>query len=263
MIEIEGLSKSFGGTSSSAPVVQVLDGIDATVGKSELVGILGPSGCGKTTLLELIAGLQKPTSGRVTVNGRQVTGPSREVGVVFQEESTFPWRTVEKNISFGLQMMGLRGEELRRRRDEGISLVGLEAFRKFYPRQLSGGMKQRVAVARTLVTRPSVIVLDEPFGALDEQTRLVLGLELRRILKETDSAGILVTHSIQEAALLCDRVVVLSARPTTVVTVIESDLGAERNSQMLGSNEFAAISQTLWSLMTGPRMGAVTANDET
>lgn len=227
--------------------VTALSGLDLSVSQGEFVSVCGPSGCGKSTLLEILAGLRRPTAGRVTLKGQAVDGPREGIGIVFQEESTFPWRTVLENVEFGLQMLGVRRAERRQRAREIVSLVGLADFEGSYPYQLSGGMRQRVAIARTLVTRPEVVVMDEPFGALDEQTRLILGGELLRIVRETEATVIFVTHSIQEAALLSDRVVLLTARPGRIKTVIESPLPKPRTATALATPEFAAVTQRIWS----------------
>lgn len=221
--------------------------VGLTVAKGEFVSVVGPSGCGKTTLLEILCGLRPVTSGSIRIKGREVTGPQREIGIVFQEESTFPWRTVLENVEFGLQMQGVGKAERQEMAMSMIALVGLEGFEKSYPYQLSGGMRQRVAIARTLVTQPEIVVMDEPFGALDEQTRLILGGELLKIVDRTQATVVLVTHSIQEAALLADRIVVLTARPGTVKTVIDSTLPKPRDATALKTREFAEITQQIWS----------------
>ncbi len=235
--------------------VTALRDISLTVDRREFVSIVGPSGCGKTTLLELLAGLRSPTSGTIHVNGELVTGPRPSIGVVFQEESTFPWRTVRENVEFGLQMSGMPKRQRAAPVEAMISLVGLEDFTDAYPHQLSGGMRQRVAIARTLVTEPEIVVMDEPFGALDEQTRLILGGEVLGLAAQTGATVVLVTHSIQEAALLSDRVVVMAARPGSVKTVITNSLPTPRNSSTLLTPEFASTTQQLWAaLEEGPLM---------
>lgn len=245
-VVLENLSKRFG---TGADVLTVLSDINLRVPKGEFVSIVGPSGCGKTTLLEILAGLQRPDTGSVTIEGESVSGPNRSVGVVFQEESTFPWRTVRENVAFGLEMRGASSSASQGRVNDVIDLVGLGGFGKYYPYQLSGGMKQRVAIARTLVMEPSVIALDEPFGALDEQTRLRVGLELLNIVRAAGSTTILITHSIQEAALLSDRIVVMTHRPGRIGSVVTSDLEPERGEHTLTTDEFSSISQTVWRLL--------------
>lgn len=226
--------------------VEAIRGISLDVAEGEFLSLCGPSGCGKTTLLEVMSGLRRPTEGTVELEGRPVTGPSRDIGIVFQEDSTFPWLTVLENIEFGMQMLGVPRSERRRRAHDMVDLVGLHGFESTYPHQLSGGMRQRVAIARTLASRPKLVVMDEPFGALDEQTRLILGVELLRIVSETEATAILVTHSIQEAALLSDRIAVLTARPGRVKTVIVSPLPKPRNAGVLATHAFAEVSRRVW-----------------
>ncbi|GAB3476751.1 ABC transporter ATP-binding protein [Nocardiopsis coralliicola] len=243
---VEDLTKHYDGGGTA---VAALDRLSLHVAEGEFLAVVGPSGCGKTTLLEILAGLRAPTSGTVRVGGSPVAGPRSEIGVVFQEESTFPWRTVRENVEFGLQMGGVARAERAERARRMIAVVGLDGFEDAYPHQLSGGMRQRVAIARTLVTEPSIVVMDEPFGALDEQTRLIIGGELRGIAARTGATVLLVTHSIQEAALLSDRVVVLSARPGRIKAVVESPLPSPRGASALLTPEFAAITQQLWSCL--------------
>ena len=245
-VVLEGLSKTFGHGDGA---LEVLTDINLVVAEGEFVSIVGPSGCGKTTLLEILAGLQGSDSGTVTVDGKVLKGPDRRIGVVFQEESTFPWRTVEENVEFGLAMRGDSPRDRRARVSAAIELVGLEGFGDYYPYQLSGGMKQRVAIARTLVMEPSVIALDEPFGALDEQTRLRLGLELLNIVRKAGSTAILITHSIQEAALLSDRVVVMTHRPGRIGSVIPSGMSSERSEHTLTTDAYSEVSRKAWGLL--------------
>jgi len=229
--------------------VQALGHIDLEVAEGEFVAICGPSGCGKTTLLEILSGLKSPTDGEVRLDGRRVDHPQPEIGVVFQEESTFPWRTVARNAAFGLEVLGVPRRERSARVAEVLRTVGLADFADAYPAQLSGGMRQRVAIARTLVTRPRVVVMDEPFSALDEQTRLLLGGELLRIVGETGATVLLVTHSIQEAALLADRIIVLGARPARVRDVIENPLPKPRDAGVLTTEAFAEVTRRVWSCL--------------
>lgn len=246
LLTVEDVTKTYAGKDRE---VTALEDIAISASKGEFVTVVGPSGCGKTTLLEIMAGLRAPTSGSVRVRGHEVTGPHPSIGIIFQEESTFPWRTVLENVEFGLEMNGVKKKERRERARELISLVELSEFEGAYPHQLSGGMRQRVAIARTLVTRPEIVVMDEPFGALDEQTRLTLGVELLKIVERTEATVVLVTHSIQEAALLSDKIVVLSARPGRIKTVVHSTLPKSRDAHTLATPEFASITQRLWSLL--------------
>jgi NitT/TauT family transport system ATP-binding protein len=244
LLVVENVTKIY--TSDSHEVVALKD-ISLSVEKGQFVSIVGPSGCGKTTLLEILCGLRTPSSGAVKIKGETVAGPHRSIGIVFQEESTFPWRTVLENVEFGLQMRGVRKDERREKARRMIAMVGLSGFEDAYPYQLSGGMKQRVAIARTLVTEPEIVVMDEPFGALDEQTRLILGGELLKIVEQTRATVVLVTHSIQEAALLSDLIVVLSARPGRIKELIQSPLPKPRDATVLTTPEFASITQRIWS----------------
>ena len=237
--------------------VEAIRGIDLDVAEGEFISLCGPSGCGKTTLLEVMSGLRRPTEGAVELEDKPVAGPSREIGIVFQEESTFPWRTVLENIEFGMEMLGVGRSERRRRAHDMVDLVGLQGFEATYPHQLSGGMRQRVAIARTLACRPKLVVMDEPFGALDEQTRLILGVELLRIVGETGATAILVTHSIQEAALLSDRIVVLTARPGRVKSVISSPLPKPRGAGVLATHAFAEVSRRIWASLEEDALLAV------
>lgn len=194
-------------------VLEALDDIDLAVAPGEFITIVGASGCGKSTLLRIIAGLETSFRGEVLHNGRPVTGPSLERGIVFQEPRLFPWLTVEQNVALGLENAPLDSAAKRKLTAEHIALVGLTGFEKAYPRQLSGGMAQRAAIARSLVNRPGLLLLDEPFGALDALTRAHLQIELQRIWKHERITAVLVTHDVDEAVLLGDRVVVMAPRP--------------------------------------------------
>ncbi|MEQ3549849.1 ABC transporter ATP-binding protein [Pseudonocardia nematodicida] len=246
---IEGLNVTYPPTTRTAQPVAALRDIDLSVDQGEFVSVVGPSGCGKSTLLSTIIGLLSGYEGRIVVRGETVTGPHRDVGAVFQEESTFPWRTVQKNVEFGLEMRGVGKVERRRRALDMLKLVGLEDFVGSYPGQLSGGMKQRVAIARTLVMHPAILLMDEPFGALDEQTRIILGEELLRIQRTLEQTILLITHNIQEAVLLSNRIVVLGARPGRIKAVVEVDLPRDRDSSLLATDEFAAIVGRVWSVL--------------
>lgn len=243
LLEIENVTKTY---IRNEKALTAIKDINFTVNKGEFVAIVGPSGSGKTTLLEILCGLRDLTSGSIRIKGESVKGPHPSIGIVFQEESTFPWKTLLENVMFGLEMQGVSKEEATARAKEMIDIVGLSEFIHAYPHELSGGMKQRVAIARTLVTKPEIVVMDEPFGALDEQTRLILGGELLNIIEQTGATVILVTHSIQEAALLSDRVVVLSSLPGSIKTIIQNDLAKPRDEQSLTKQEFFAVSQQIW-----------------
>jgi sulfonate transport system ATP-binding protein len=208
---------------------EALDDIDLTVEAGEFITIVGASGCGKSTLLRIIAGLETTFRGEVLHRGRPVTGPALERGIVFQEPRLFPWLTVEQNVALGLENAPLDAAAKRRLTAEHVALVGLSGFEKAYPRQLSGGMAQRAAIARSLVNRPGLLLLDEPFGALDALTRAHLQTELQRIWKHERITAILVTHDVDEAVLLGDRVVVMAPRPGRIAQVFTVELPRPRD----------------------------------
>jgi len=220
--------------------------IDLTLYKGEFFSVVGPSGCGKSTLLDAFAGLAKPTDGTVTFEGKVVKGVPDGVGVVFQEDASFAWLNVRENIAFGIRMSGLDGAEVKRRVDYALGFMGLKDFAKAYPAQLSGGMRQRVCIARTLVTQPRLILLDEPFGALDQQTRLLMGDELLRLWRETSATILLITHALDEAAMLSDRVGVMSARPGLFIDIVETGWPRERDSTIVSTPRFGEINARLW-----------------
>jgi NitT/TauT family transport system ATP-binding protein len=220
-IRIRGVTKHFGLDGRSVPV---LVGVDLDVAERELVCLLGPSGCGKSTLLNIVAGFIPPTEGTVLVDGRPVTGPGADRGVVFQEYVLFPWLTVEGNVEFGPALQGVPTAERRQVAARYLDLVGLGAHASKFPVQLSGGMKQRVAIARALANRPAIILMDEPFGALDAQTREVLQDELSRIQRVEHKTIVFVTHSIREAVYLADRIVVMTSAPGTIKQIFTVDL---------------------------------------
>ena len=234
-IKIENLRKVFevrGGGN-----VVALNDVSFSVREGEFVCIVGPSGCGKTTLLKIIAGLERPTSGVVTLDGKPVSGPGRDRCMVFQEYALFPWRTVLKNITFGLENLGIPKEERLKIAKRYIELVGLQGFEDRYPHELSGGMKQRVGIARALAIEPEVLLMDEPFGSLDAQTRNMLQKELLEIWEKTQKTILFVTHSVDEAVFLADKIVVLSARPAVVKEILEVDLSRMRDRTSQEFNE--------------------------
>jgi len=209
-VALEHVAKEFSHNGSSIPVLQ---DINLTIEDGEFVCLVGPSGCGKSTLINLIAGLDQPTSGRVLVDGVPVTGPGKERIVVFQEAALFPWLTVQQNVEFGLKMLGVPPADRRPKAQEFLKMVHLTRFTGSYPHQLSGGMKQRVAIARALAMDPKILLMDEPFGALDAQTRRLLHEELLEIWRETHKTVFFVTHNVREATVLGDTVLTISARP--------------------------------------------------
>lgn len=246
-IIVENLSKIY--NEGTPQAVEALRDINLTVADGEFVSIVGPSGCGKSTLMEIIAGLVPKSEGSVRIGEQEVTDPRQEIGVVFQEYSLFPWRTVKRNTEFGLELMDVDTDKRSERAQEMLDLVGLSGFEESYPDELSGGMQQRVALARTLATDPDILLMDEPFGALDEQTRLYMGEELLRIWSETEKTVIFITHSLQESVLLSDRVVVLSDRPGQIRDVVPIELGRPRDTDLLGTEEFSQAQSRIWQLI--------------
>jgi NitT/TauT family transport system ATP-binding protein len=209
--------------------MEALQDINLSIKENEFICFIGPSGCGKTTLLRIIAGLEEPTSGTISLGGVAIKGPGPERGMVFQEYSLFPWRTVLDNIAFGPELRGVPTTERQEKARQYLKMVGLERFETRYPHELSGGMKQRVAIARALVNDPKALLMDEPFGALDAQTRNVMQSELLRIWEEERKTVVFVTHSVDEAIYLADRIVIMSARPGRIKDTIEIDLPRPRN----------------------------------
>lgn len=227
-VECKNVTKTFLYTKENKGIFALID-INLKVEKNEFVCLIGPSGCGKTTLLHMIAGFEDPTDGRILIEGRSVNGPSPERGVIFQEDSLFPWQTVLENITFGLKAQGISRQNRNRVARHYLDLVGLKGFDKARPHQLSGGMKQKVAIARTLALQPDILLMDEPFGSLDEQTRLRLDFELLNIWEEDRKTVIFVTHSIEEAVLLADRIILFTKRPGRIQKVVTLDIPRPRN----------------------------------
>jgi len=225
-----------------------IKGVNLKVRKGEFLTIVGPSGCGKSTLLDMIAGLAKPSSGELYIDGKLITGPALDRGIILQGYALFPWRTVRHNVEFGLEIKGVAKSERAKISLEFINLVGLQGFEDRYPYELSGGMKQRVAIARALAYDPEVLLMDEPFAAVDAQTREVLQDELLRIWEETHKTIVFVTHSIDEAIFLADRVAVMTVNPGTVKEVVEIKLPRPRNG-IRSSAEFGWIRHKIWELL--------------
>ncbi len=240
-IEVRGLSKRYGD-------LNVFAGIDFTVGAREIVALVGPSGCGKTTLLRCIDGLI-PCDGNITIDGRRIIEPPPGVAVVFQHFGLFPWKTVYDNVAYGLRMAGADRDEVASRVPEFVSLVGLSGFERAYPYQLSGGMQQRCGLARALAIEPSVLLMDEPFAAVDAQTREILQFELLRIWRQHPTTMLFVTHSIEEAVLMGDRVVVLKGRPSRIYEDIAVDLPRPRSRETLSLPRFAELREHVWSTL--------------
>ena len=223
--------------------------VDLEVQKSEFLAILGPSGCGKSTLLQAIDGLLKPTRGEVLVNERPVTGPGTDRAIVFQEFALLPWRNVVDNVAFGLELNPQHGIDPKSRARELVELVGLSGFEDYHPHQLSGGMRQRVGIARALAVNPEVLLMDEPFGALDAQTRELMGVELLNIWGLERQTVFFVTHSVDEAVYLADRVVVLSKGPAVVMETVDIDLPRPRAGGIRASAEYAEYRERLSALL--------------
>jgi NitT/TauT family transport system ATP-binding protein len=226
--------------------LHALGPVDLDLHEGEFFAVVGPSGCGKSTLLDVLAGLNPPTSGTAEFEGKAIQGVPDGVGVVFQEDASFPWLTVEANVGFGLRRAGVNGAEIGRRVADALGLMGLTDFAKSYPAQLSGGMRQRVCIARTLVLQPRLILLDEPFGALDQQTRLIMGDELLRLWRETKATVLLITHSLDEAVMLSDRIGVVSARPGVFIDILETGWPADRDSGIVTDPRFGALTGQIW-----------------
>lgn len=247
MIEISKLTKSFVGQDGS--VVQALSGVDLSVRENEFLTVLGPSGCGKTTLLKTIAGLIPWNSGEIIIDGGPVRGPGPDRAMVFQNFALLPWATVLENVSFGLQLRGVSKADRRRKAASLIEMVGLGGFESKRPNELSGGMQQRVGLARALAVEPQILLMDEPFGAVDEQTRRLLQEELLRIWEQTRLTVVFITHSMEEAVLLGDRVVLMSARPGRIAEIVDVPLKRPRSSDIGGlerSAEYVGITAYLW-----------------
>ena len=229
--------------------IRVLDHFELDVREGEFLSVLGPSGCGKSTFLSILAGLTPHTGGDITVDGRPLTGINRNQGVVFQGYALFPWRTVLDNIAVGLEIRGVDRAQRRRTANEYLELVGLHGFGDRYPHELSGGMKQRVALARSLAYRPDVLLMDEPFAALDAQTREILQSELLRLWELDRKTIVFITHSLDEAIYLSDRVAVMTQRPGRIKQVIDVPLARPRSAELRNTPEFAHLRQQAWDVL--------------
>jgi NitT/TauT family transport system ATP-binding protein len=243
MLKVERLTKHFPSPEGS---VSALEDFSLEVREGHFAAVIGPSGCGKSTLFNIIGGLLEDWSGQVLIDGHRANAARHAVGMVFQEESTFPWLTTAENVAFPLDVRLSRSERLDRARAL-LRLVGLEGFENRYPAELSGGMRQRTAIARTLAFQPRLLLMDEPFGALDEQTRLLLGDQVLRIHRELKQTTLLITHSITEAVQLADQVVVMTWRPGRVKRIVDVDLPRPRDSEIISSPEFGRLVAAIWS----------------
>jgi NitT/TauT family transport system ATP-binding protein len=224
-----------------------LEHVSLEIRQGEFMAVIGPSGCGKSTLFNIVGGLVDGYDGSVTVAGDRIRGPHRSIGMVFQEESTFPWRSVIENVAFPLEIAGMAKSQRRERARHFIALVGLEGFENRYPAELSGGMRQRVAIARTLASEPRILLMDEPFASLDEQTRLLLGDKVLQIQQQLHQTTLIITHNITEAVQLADRVLVMSYRPGRVKRIVDINLPRPRSSEIVSSDSFGHYVAQIWS----------------
>ena len=241
---VDNISKRF---ETPEGVVTAVDRVSLSVEPGEFLGIIGPSGCGKSTLFNIIGGLLDGYDGTVKVAGELVRGPHASIGMIFQEESTFPWRTVIDNVSFPLEIAGMARAERYEKARHFVSLVGLDGFERRYPAELSGGMRQRVSMARTLAAQPKIMLMDEPFAALDEQTRLLLGDKVLQIQQQLKQTTLIITHNITEAVQLSDRILVMTYRPGRVKRMVEIDLPRPRTSEIVSSEAFGRYVAQIWS----------------
>ncbi len=254
MIEIRHCSKRYPGLHHQ-PAVQVLENFSLTVAEREFVCLLGPSGCGKTTLLKIISGLLKPDAGQVVIDGQPVTGPGSDRSLVFQDFALLPWADVRSNVAFGLELRGVPEAERHARAEALIRTMGLAGFEKHYPRQLSGGMQQRVGLARALATNPQILLMDEPFGSVDAQTRRLLQEDLLGLHQRDSKTVLFVTHSVDEAVRLGDRVVVLSPRPAQVREIVTVPLPRPRPPDVGKYPAFVELEAYLWDRLKETQAG--------
>ena len=243
-VHIDHVVKKFNGRNGE---MVALNGVDLDIHENEFVCVVGPSGCGKSTLLNIIGGLESPTEGQVLVDGKPVQGPGPDRGIVFQQYALFPWLTVEKNVQFGLKLQGKSNEEAEEIARKYLKMVDLEGFAKSYPKELSGGMKQRVAIARAYAVNPKVLLMDEPFGALDAQTRTQLQQELLNTWEKEQKTCFFITHDVEEAIILAQRVVIMCARPGRVKDIVDIDIPYPRDQETKMSPRFLELKNHIWS----------------
>lgn len=249
-LHVDGVSKTFNIRQKKvAEAVHALDVIDLDITEGEFVSIVGPSGCGKSTLLRIIDGLQPADQGAIRIRGKEVTSPGPDRGMVFQHHNLMPWRTVRRNVEYGLETLHLSREERRQRAMGWLEKVHLEGFADFHPMQLSGGMQQRVGLARALAIDPDILLMDEPFGALDAQTRVRLQGELEQLWSQARKTVVFVTHDIEEALYLSDRVVVMSARPGRVLEDVNVPFDRPRGDTIRGDAKFARLKSQVWDVL--------------
>lgn len=246
LISLQNVNKTF---HTPRGPMKVVNDVSLDIGRGEFITLIGPSGCGKTTILNMIGGFLSPDAGNLTIEGRAISAPGKERGVIFQEYGVFPWLTVQENIEFGLKLRANRdGMTVARRKEivaHYIGLMQLTGFEKAYPKTLSGGMRQRLAIARTYATNPEVLLMDEPFGALDAQTRSVMQLALLKALQEERKTVVLITHSVEEAIFMSNRVVVVSARPATLMKTVEIPFRYPRQPEIVSGPEFQGLRMQL------------------
>src|SRR5262245_5444068 len=261
LIEIRGVSAGYENKRQKTRLIALRD-VFLDVYRGEFLAIVGPSGCGKTTLINMIAGFMKPLEGTITVDGTIVDGPGPDRAMVFQDYAVLPWRTVYKNVMFALENRHPRPsrEASRERIDHALELVGLTGFEKSFPYELSGGMRQRVGIARALVSEPEILLMDEPFGAVDAMTREAMQAEFEKIIEETGQTVVFITHSIDEAVALADRVVVVSNRPGRVMEIVDVDLPRSRFDEGVRRSErFGELREHIWSQLQSQALGAKTS----
>jgi len=257
-VSMRGVDRVYERPGKPGETFHALGPVDLELRQGEFFAVVGPSGCGKSTLLELVAGLSTATRGEVLFEGKPILGRIPDgVGVVFQEDASFPWLTVRDNIAFGLRRQRIAEGEKAQRVERALAMMGLAPFAGNYPAQLSGGMRQRVCIARTLVTEPRLILLDEPFGALDQQTRLLMGDELLNLWRKTGATVFLITHALDEATMLADRIGVMSARPGRLIDVVETGWSRDRDSRIVEDPRFGAITARLWSTLREESMKSI------
>ncbi len=243
LLDVRNISKRY---STSEGTITAVDDVSFAIGAGEFVSIIGPSGCGKSTLFNIVGGLLADYEGTVAVDGKTISGTHADIGMVFQEESAFPWRTVLENVSFALEIAGLPRAERHEQAMHFINLVGLSGFERRYPSELSGGMRQRVAIARTLASKPRILLMDEPFAALDEQTRLLLGDKVLQIQQALRQTTLLITHNLTEAVQLSDRVLVMTYRPGRLKRFVDIALPHPRDSAAVTSEQFGRYVAEIW-----------------
>ncbi|WP_183086473.1 ABC transporter ATP-binding protein [Mycetocola zhadangensis] len=252
-ISVQGVTKTY---NLAGKEFFALDNVSLDVADNEFITVVGPSGCGKSTLMNVLAGLDKPTSGQAVVDGKVVSGPGPERGVIFQQYALFPWLTVRKNVEFGLKTAGLGAKERREKAEHFIEMVGLSQFADALPKMLSGGMKQRCAIARAYAVDPTILLMDEPFGALDALTRVKLQEQLLDTWSQEKRTVVFITHDVDEAVYLANRVVVMAARPGRIFDIIDVDLPYPRTEEMRLSPEFTALRNRVWHAVYHQTTGA-------